>query len=44
MSHEFSFLAVAWVFGSSEEAELSPKINNDLRGHIYFDFSPIGIL
>lgn len=41
-----SFLYWQWhgCFGSSEEAELSPKINNGLRGHIYFDFSPIGIL
>lgn len=44
LSHEFSLLAVSWAFGSNVETELSPKINNDLRWHVYFDFSPIGIL
>ena len=44
LSHEFSLLAVAWAFGSHVEAELFPKINKDLRWHVYFDFSPIGIL
>lgn len=44
LSHGFSLPAVTWAFGSRAEAELFPKINNDLRWHVYFDFSPIGIL